>query len=163
MTAFEVAERQAMIAKDKGAGYGRLTNEISIPMVERTVEILQDQGHLPREFRIDGKVIQVRSISPLARAQQFDQIQQNQAFLQSCAGAASLDPAAMALPNVTALLRQEALYRGIDTESLNTEQEIRGALEQIGQSRALAAQTGNEDLDTTPDPTGMQLINGGRS
>ena len=68
MTATEVLERAAEIARLLGATYGRLQAELLTPLIERAVAILGRRGAIP-EIRVDGHSVDLEYKSPLARQQ----------------------------------------------------------------------------------------------
>src|SRR5690606_12336854 len=65
MTATEVLERSAEMARVLGATYGRLQSEFLSPLVERGLSILRRRGEIP-DIRIDGRLVELRYSSPLA-------------------------------------------------------------------------------------------------
>jgi len=68
MTATEVLERSADMARLLGATYGRLQSELLTPLVSRALAILRRRGEVPN-IRIDGRTIDLEYKSPLARQQ----------------------------------------------------------------------------------------------
>lgn len=69
MTATEVVARSLDMARLMGATYGRLQSELLTPLALRAVSILQRRGEIPR-FEIDGRVVELAYVSPLARHRQ---------------------------------------------------------------------------------------------
>ncbi len=67
MTATEVLERSAEMARLLGATYGRLEAELLAPLVERALAILARRGEAPA-FALDGREAELRLRSPLAAA-----------------------------------------------------------------------------------------------
>ncbi|MBF0269351.1 MAG: head-tail connector protein [Alphaproteobacteria bacterium] len=65
MTATEVLERSAEMARLLGATYGRLQSELLTPLVMRAVAILKRRGEIPG-LSIDGHQIELIYKSPLA-------------------------------------------------------------------------------------------------
>lgn len=65
MTATEVMERSAELARVLGATYGRLQTELLTPVVERGLRILRRRGLVPR-VEIDGRTVELQYRSPLA-------------------------------------------------------------------------------------------------
>lgn len=51
-----------------GAEFGRIQAELLAPIVSRCVWILQKRGKLPK-IKVDGKMVTLKYVSPLARAQ----------------------------------------------------------------------------------------------
>lgn len=68
MTATEVMERTAEMARLLGATYGRLQAELLTPLLMRAVAILRRRGEIP-DFAIDGRLVELQHRSPLAQAQ----------------------------------------------------------------------------------------------
>ncbi|MBC7908332.1 MAG: phage tail protein, partial [Rhodospirillaceae bacterium] len=68
MTATEVLERSAEMARLLGATYGRLQSELLTPLVMRAMHILRRRGEIP-ELTIDGHSIDLQYKSPLAQNQ----------------------------------------------------------------------------------------------
>lgn len=68
MTATEVLERSAEIARILGAAFGRLQSELLTPLLKRAFYILRRRGDI-LNFDLDGKVVDLQYKSPLAMAQ----------------------------------------------------------------------------------------------
>ncbi|RAU23819.1 phage tail protein [Paramagnetospirillum kuznetsovii] len=68
MTATEVLERSAQMARLLGATYGRLQSELLTPLVMRAVHILRRRGELP-DLVVDGHTVDLQYRSPLAQNQ----------------------------------------------------------------------------------------------
>ena len=68
MTATEVLERSAEIARILGAAFGRLQSELLTPLLKRAFYILRRRGDI-LNFDLDGKIVDLQYKSPLALAQ----------------------------------------------------------------------------------------------
>lgn len=68
MTATEVLERSAEIARILGASFGRLQSELLTPLLKRAFCILRRRGDI-MNFDLDGKTVDLQYKSPLALAQ----------------------------------------------------------------------------------------------
>lgn len=68
MTATEVLERSAEIARILGASFGRLQSELLTPLLKRAFHILRRRGDV-MNFDLDGKVVDLQYKSPLALMQ----------------------------------------------------------------------------------------------
>ena len=68
MTATEVLERSADMARLLGATYGRLQSELLTPLVSRALAILRRRGEVA-DIHIDGRTVDLEYKSPLARQQ----------------------------------------------------------------------------------------------
>jgi hypothetical protein len=100
MTATEVLERSAEMARVLGATYGRLQSELLTPLVARAIAILRRRGEVP-PIVIDGRVVELRYKSPLARVQAESDVRNALLWIQQTAmlgpeGQAAVDRAAAA-------------------------------------------------------------------
>lgn len=68
MTATEVLERAAEIARILGASFGRLQSELLTPLLKRAFHILRRRGDV-MNFDLDGKIVDLQYKSPLAMLQ----------------------------------------------------------------------------------------------
>lgn len=69
-TATEIAMRQQELSRHIGSAFGRLQFEMLGPLVNRVLHLLEEQGLIDlSHFRVDGGVIAIEHISPLALAQ----------------------------------------------------------------------------------------------
>jgi hypothetical protein len=73
MSATEVQQRMAELARAVGSPFGRLILEFVMPVVTRACRILQDKG-LIKMPRVDGKNVKLIATSPLAQAQRFETV-----------------------------------------------------------------------------------------
>lgn len=74
-TATEIALRQQALAKQMGSAFGRLQFELLAPLVNRILHVLEEQGLVDlSEFRVDGGVIDIEHLSPLALAQEQSEL-----------------------------------------------------------------------------------------
>ncbi len=65
MTATEVLERSAEMARLLGATYGRLQAELMMPLARRALAILRRRGEVP-DIAIDGHQVDLKIVSPIA-------------------------------------------------------------------------------------------------
>ena len=87
-TATEIAIESRELAKRIGSAFGRLQTEILIPILKRVVSILIRRGLLV-PIELDGRDVEIKFTSPLARAQDSEDIlavQQAVEFVLSTAG-----------------------------------------------------------------------------
>jgi hypothetical protein len=82
MTATEVVERSADMARLLGATYGRLQSELLTPLVNRSLEILKRRGEVA-DIQIDGRTIDLEYKSPLARQQAREDTQNTIHWLEA--------------------------------------------------------------------------------
>ena len=103
LSATEVSERLADVARDMGAVAGRMQKEFLTPLVERLIAIYTAQGlvELPK---VDGRTIRIVPVSPLLRAQDQQDVADFVRFQQTVAGTFG--------PEITAALyNQEEVIR----------------------------------------------------
>jgi hypothetical protein len=82
MTATEVLERSAEVARLLGATYGRLQSELLTPLVDRATSILSRRGAI-EPIHIDGRTVELEYRSPLARDQARRDAQDTIAWLDA--------------------------------------------------------------------------------
>ena len=74
-TATEISMRQQELSKRIGSAYGKLQYELINPLVDRLLDILDSLGLIDLgEFKVDGSTIAIRPVSPLAQAQDEEDI-----------------------------------------------------------------------------------------
>jgi hypothetical protein len=114
MTATEVLERSAEMARQLGATFGRLQAELLVPLVQRAVAILQRRGEIPR-FALDGREVSLVLQSPLARLQAQGDVQSTLNWLQQLQ---ALGPQAMQVVDALAVARWLGRTLGVPGEFL---------------------------------------------
>lgn len=85
LSATEVSERLADVARDMGAVAGRMQKEFLTPLVERIIGIYSAQGILEIP-KVDGRQLRVVPVSPLLRAQDQQDVTDFVRFQQTVAG-----------------------------------------------------------------------------
>lgn len=109
MTATEVLERSAEVARLLGATFGRLQSELLVPLVRRCLSILRRRGLIP-DIAADGRQVQVRILSPLARAQAQRDAETTLRWLESVS---ALGPDALSVVDLPACARFLADAAGV--------------------------------------------------
>jgi hypothetical protein len=84
MTATEVVERSVETARLLGAIYGRLQTELTTPLLVRAIAILGRRGEIP-EITLDGRDVDLRYKSPLARNQARQDVRETLMWLEATA------------------------------------------------------------------------------
>jgi hypothetical protein len=84
MTATEVVERSVETARLLGAIYGRLQTELTTPLLARAIAILSRRGEIP-EITLDGRDVDLRYKSPLARNQARQDVRETLMWLEATA------------------------------------------------------------------------------
>lgn len=85
MSAAEVNQRMAELARAIGSPFGRIILEFAIPAVVRFTRICKDRGLITMP-QINGKDIKLICTSPLAQAQRFEDIDNIDRFLATVGG-----------------------------------------------------------------------------
>ncbi len=112
MTATEVIERGAEMARLLGATYGRLQSELLTPLVRRALSILARRGEI-QDIRLDGRMVDLEYRSPLARQQTMKEAQNALQWLEALN---VLGPQATAIVDPVAAARWLARVYGVPSE-----------------------------------------------
>tara|TARA_R110000796_G_scaffold34098_3_gene88202 strand:+ start:6372 stop:7952 length:1581 start_codon:yes stop_codon:yes gene_type:complete len=131
LSATEVSERLADVARDMGAVAGRMQKEFLQPLVERIIYIYTKQGLLDIP-KVDGRELRIVPVSPLLRAQDQQDVSDFVRFQQTVASTFG--------PEITpALYEQEKVVQflarkfGIAEELLATQEQVQGNVQMIQQ------------------------------
>jgi hypothetical protein len=84
MSATEVRERMADMARRIGSPYVRLWVELVQPVIRRVIYLLKKQGRIEVP-KVNGREIRIVSISPLARLQEQDAVRNTDIWLEGLA------------------------------------------------------------------------------
>ena len=112
MTATEVLERAAQMARVLGATYGRLQSELLSPLVARARGILARRGEIP-DFPLDNRMVVLEYKSPQARYQAQQDVQNTLVWLDSVR---ALGPEALAAVDQAAAERWLGRTLGVPGE-----------------------------------------------
>ena len=74
-SATEIVERMRELATNLGSAFGRLLTETMVPLVRRSMYIMNEAGLIALPLRVNGLEVRVVPVSPLAKAQHLDDIQ----------------------------------------------------------------------------------------
>ncbi|MDB4489444.1 portal protein [bacterium] len=131
LSATEVSERLADVARDMGAVAGRMQKEFLQPLVERIIYIYTKQGLLDIP-KVDGRELRIVPVSPLLRAQDQQDVSDFVRFQQTVASTFG--------PEITpALYHQEKVVEflarkfGIQEELLADQQQVQNNVQMIQQ------------------------------
>ncbi len=112
MTATEVLERSAEMARLLGATFGRLQSELLLPLLQRATAILRRRGELP-ELPMDGRIADIAVRSPIARLQAREDVGNIVNWLETVQ---KLGPEAAAVVDLPATVRWLAATLGVPAE-----------------------------------------------
>ena len=96
-SATEVVQRMKELSQNLGSAFGRLTNETMIPIVTLILQVMNESGLIDLPLKVDGLEVKVVPTSPLAQAQNLEEVQE---FMQWAQIAGSLGPEGQMAVNV---------------------------------------------------------------
>jgi nucleotide-binding universal stress UspA family protein len=85
-SATEVVERMKELAQNLGSAFGRLINETMVPLTEKILQVMDEAGLIDLPLRVNGLEVRVAPVSPLALAQNLDEINNIVQFMQIAQG-----------------------------------------------------------------------------
>ena len=141
-SATEIVERMKELAQNMGAAFGRLITETMVPIIRRTLQIMDEKGLIQLPLKIDGLEVKVVPISPLAKAQNLDEVNEVMQFFQI---ANSLGPGGMAEIKPDAIAAFVGDKLGIAAKLRNSEEE-----KQQIQQQAMAMVQNQEMMQQQP-------------
>lgn len=121
MTATEVLERSAEMARILGATYGRLQSELLSPLATRARGILARRGEIP-DTPLDHRLVTLEYKSPQARYQAQQDVQNTLVWLDAVR---ALGPEALAAVDQAAAARWLGRTLGVPGDLMLTEPQIR--------------------------------------
>lgn len=142
-TATEVSLRQQELAKRIGSAFGKLQFELITPLINRVLDLLDEQGLIDLgPFRVDGNIIAIQHISPLALAQNEEEFSNMLRYAETLAGLFG--------PQIAMGLLNPDVFSKTIAEKLNVPQEIVPTDEQFAMlKQALAQQAAAGQVDPT--------------
>jgi hypothetical protein len=81
-SATEVVERMKELSQNLGSAFGRLINETMIPLVTKTLEVMDKRGLIDLPLRVNGLEVRISAVAPLAMAQSMDEVNKVLQFAQ---------------------------------------------------------------------------------
>lgn len=100
-TATEIMIRQQEFLEDIQPAFARLSFEFLPRLIERSMHVLKRKGYLPKDLKIDNKLVRIKYMSPLAQAaglQEVTTLTQYAGIMQQIFGELSL--ATMNIENI---------------------------------------------------------------
>ena len=123
MTATEVLERSAAMARILGATYGRIASELLTPIIVRAINILNRRGEISPVV-IDGRAIKLEYASPLARKQARESAQN---ILYWISSVAQMGQSGFAAVNLTETARKLGQILGVPQSLIKSDEEVQTA------------------------------------
>lgn len=141
MTATEVQVRYEIMQRLLGPTLGRLQAELLNPLVLRVFYTLARAGRFaPPPDTIQATALDVRYVSPLARAQRMDEITALQRFTEGVGQLAQFDPSVVSIIDPEKSVRLLADRLGVPAEALRSEKEMAELREQQAAAQQQQAQ-----------------------
>lgn len=149
MSATEVNERMADLARTIGSAYGRLHTELVTPLLRRVVHILKKQGKIELP-RVNGREVKIINVSPLAQAQNNENVARVARWLELLNG--GFGPQ---MTNLVVKAEQAAVYTGkqigVPESLIRDEQEQAVLAQAIAETQQTVA---GQNPQGPPPPTG---------
>lgn len=148
-TATEIAVRQQELSKRIGSAFGRLQFEFIAPYIDRVLFLLEEQGLIDLSgFRVDGKFIAIEHISPLAMAQDQEELTSIIRYAETLAGIFGPQAVLMLLkPDEFARKTSELLNVPKDLVPSKLEfEKLKEQIQQFAAQQQAAVQQGQQEL-----------------
>jgi hypothetical protein len=143
-SATEVVERMKELSQNLGSAFGRLINETMIPLVSKTLQVMDERGLIDLPLRVNGLEVRVAPIAPLAMAQNMEDVTNTMQFVQM---AAQLGPEGQATPKYGEIIDFIGDKLGVPSRLRVSAEERQFNLEQAAQQAQQLAQQNPEMLD----------------
>jgi len=148
MSATEVTQRMTELARAIGSPFARLIIELAMPAIARFVRILKDRKLIKMPV-VDGKQIKLISTSPLAMAQNFEDIDRIERFLASMAALYG-QPALNIVSDISETSHKMAELYHVPARIVRPKEQQRAMIDQVAQSVAQGAAGGQANGEAGP-------------
>ena len=81
-SATEIVERMKELSQNLGSAFGRLISEAVLPLVSRTLAVMNDKEIISLPLRVNGLEVKLQPTSPLALAQSNEEVQTAMGWMQ---------------------------------------------------------------------------------
>ena len=135
-SATEVVERMKELSQNLGSAFGRLINETMIPLVAKILEVMDEAGLISLPLRVNGLEVRVAPTSPLAMAQNMDEINSIVQFFQIAQGLGPEGQMAMKVSSALDLIGDKL---GVPASVRTTPMERQQMMQQMQQAAQQAA------------------------
>ena len=140
-SATEVVERMKELSQNLGSAFGRLINETMIPLVSKTLQVMDERGLIDLPLRVNGLEVRVAPIAPLAMAQNMEDVTNTMQFVQM---AAQLGPEGQATPKYGEIIDFIGDKLGVPSRLRASAEERQFNMEQAAQQAQQLAQQNPE-------------------
>lgn len=153
-SATEIVERMRELATNLGSAFGRLITETMVPLVRLVLDIMSDEGLIDLPLKVDGLEVQIVPVSPLAQAQNLDEVQN---VLQWLGIATQLGPMGMQTADMEAISDWVANQLGVPIDLRTTQDERQAAQEMAAQYMQNQVQQQQMPVDPGGPPPGAPV------
>jgi hypothetical protein len=115
------------LAQNMGSAFGRLITETMVPVVARVLNIMDKKGMIQLPLKVNGLEVKIVPVSPLAKAQNLEEISEVMQFVQI---AGSLGPGGIAEMKPDEIATFIADKLGIPSSLRTTPQEKQAIIQQ---------------------------------
>jgi len=136
-SATEISERTRELATNLGSAFGRLITETMVPIISRTLFVLDQQGLIDLPLKVNGAEVKVTPVSPLAQAQKLQEINDVVQYMQIANAMGPQGQASISVPRVLAFIAERL---GINQNILNSPEEQEQIMMQMQQAMMEAQQ-----------------------
>jgi hypothetical protein len=152
MTALEVSERMADLARQIGSAFGRLHTELVTPLIQRVLYLLVKQGRI-QVPTVNGRQIKIVNKSPLAQAQNHDNVARFMRFMEIVNGGFGSQMAMMKVKGEAGIdyIGQQL---NIPQSLLRTADEVKQAQQDAGAAAGMAMAGGIDPTKAVEAMTG---------
>jgi hypothetical protein len=151
-SATEVVERMKELAQNLGSAFGRLINETMIPIVTKTLEVMDESGLITLPLEVNGLEVKVSPTSPLAMAQNMEEINSIMQFMQIAQSMGPEGQLAIKAGNVIDYIAQKM---GVPGDVLTTPMERQQMMMEMQQMAAMAQQAQMQGQNPMQAAAGM--------
>ncbi len=144
------------LSQNLGSAFGRLITEAMIPIIRRILFIMDEQGLITMPLKVDGQQVKVVPVSPLAQAQNMDEVNDVLQFMQVVATMGPEAQIALKKDNIIDFIAQRL---GVPASLLTTQEERQMVMMQMAQAAEQAAMA-QQAMAAPPDANAqMQMGN----
>ena len=127
------------LSQNLGASYGRLINETMIPVVKRTLEVMNDIGMIELPLKVNGLQVKIAPTAPLAMAQNMSKVEETLNFMQITA---QMGPQGQVFLKQDKLIDYIADQMGVPAELRTTPEERQQLMQQAMEMAQQAQEQG---------------------
>jgi len=135
-SATEIVQRTKELSQNLGSAFGRLITEAMTPIVRRTLFLMDEIGLIDMPLRINGEEVKVVPVSPLAQAQNMDEVNDVLQFMQVLATMGPEAQIAMKKDNVIDYI---AGRLGVPSALLTSQDERKMIIQQMAEAAQQAS------------------------